>query len=140
MLVIIMLIKDLMQKNVVTCGPDEMLSKMGISREVIEQVKRYILATRKHVAQDCRDLNFLLDIDMSILGAEPPVFDGYESEVREEYRQYSDEEFKFGRIVFLKDLLDSGNRKSIFITEWFQAHYERQAYENIKRSLAKLSK
>lgn len=132
--------KDNEEQSAKFVGP--MLSKMGIPQNVIGHVKYFILATKGHKEQiSPRDLNYLLDIDMSILGADPPEFDEYERGISKEYWWLKPvKKFRDGRTAFLNGLVDPKQRKSIFITEWFQAHYESQARENIKRSLARLSK
>jgi len=78
----------------------------------------------------------VVDIDLSILGAEPARFDEYERQVREEYKWIPRFIYKKKRSELLKSFLD---KPSIYATKIFHDECERQARENLKRSLAKLS-
>lgn len=68
---------------------------------------------------------------MSILGMAPHIYDAYRKGIREEYAMYSDEEYRLGRIAFLKSF-------DGFITPQFQRGFGDQARQNIARELKEL--
>lgn len=113
---------------------------MKLSDEIIDDVKQLILAT-KHTSGGTGLAAYLVDVDLSILGSLPELFDEYEENVKKEYvpAVTTDEGFRAGRLAFLKGML---KRKAdggfIFSTPEFQGEWERIAVLNIERSIAKL--
>ena len=90
------------------------------------------LADPDHV----RDAALLLDMDLSILGAEPDVFDTYEQAVRREYDWVDEPAWRAGRGAVLNNFLA---RPHIFHTPEFQDRFEAQARENMARSMKRLA-
>lgn len=82
-----------------------------------------------------RDAALFLDMDLSILGAEPAAFDAYERAVRREYGWVSEAAWRAGRAAVLKSFL---GRRHIFHTAEFRSSFERPARANLARSLAAL--
>ena len=76
-----------------------------------------------------------LDMDLSILGAAPEVFDAYEAGVRHEYREVPDEAFRAGRAAILEGLLA---REALYFSDWGRERFEAAAHQNLVRSIAKL--
>ena len=58
----------------------------GARPEAVERVRRLIMATQHNVAIHTKDESILLDIDLSILGADAKTYDMFEKAVRQEYR------------------------------------------------------
>ena len=79
-----------------------------------------------------RDAALLLDMDLSILGTAPETFDAYEAAVRREYAWVEEPLWVAGRGNVLKTFLE---REHIFHTEIFRSRFERQARENLRRSI-----
>ena len=108
----------------------------------MERIKTMIEATATHQAPDLGDAGarfdaaLFLDMDLSILGASPELYDTYERAVRQEYVWVEDEAWRSGRAAVLKGFL---SRPHIFHTELFRQRYEAQARENMARSLARLA-
>jgi predicted metal-dependent HD superfamily phosphohydrolase len=100
-----------------------------------------ILATATHQlprfegAAAIRDASLFLDMDLSILGAAPIVFDAYEQAVRCEYAWVEEPAWRAGRSAVLKNFLA---RPHIFHSEEFRRRFEPQARLNVARSLAAL--
>ena len=100
-----------------------------------------IRATAKHLVpdgllpDDKADLSLFLDMDLSILGAPPPVFDQYERDVRAEYAAVPDDAFRSGRAAILKNFLD---RPRLYFTDICAAVWEAAARDNLARSIAAL--
>lgn len=76
--------------------------------------------------------DIFLDIDLSILGAEPDVFDQYHQDIRKEYSWVPEEIYQFKRLEILEQFKD---RNPIFKTQFMRDKYETQAKENLMRSI-----
>ncbi|HWK67103.1 MAG TPA: hypothetical protein VNS34_19430 [Rhizobiaceae bacterium] len=81
------------------------------------------------------DAALFLDMDLSILGASPEIFDAYETALRREYGWVREADWQRGRRDVLRRFL---SREHVFHTESFQTAYEAKARENLSRSLARL--
>ena len=112
---------------------------------LVDKVARMIMQTKHHQldSTDDRDCALFLDVDMSILGAEPHVYDQYSSDlVRREYDHYSDEEWAVARIEFFLDpTIDSATAGvPIFHTRVMREKYEERAIANLKEERVRLQK
>ena len=104
--------------------------------ENIDYCYQQILATKDHKPSEDRDTNYLLDMDLVILGKAPEDYLLYSQNVRKEYNVYPDVLYKSGRRKVLKDLL---SRDYIYQTEQFRSNYEQQAKLNLQTELDSLS-
>jgi len=77
----------------------------------------------------------VLDIDLSILGSAPGVYESYVAEVRREFHFASEEAWRIGRSKFLVEML---SREKIFLSHWGREWFEHAARENMGRELASL--
>jgi predicted metal-dependent HD superfamily phosphohydrolase len=98
-------------------------------------VSELITATKHDAQPESDDARVLVDIDLSILGAEPARFDEYEMQVRKEYAHVPDVLYRLGRAIILKQFLA---RPSIYSTPYFRDRLEARARKNIGESLARL--
>jgi predicted metal-dependent HD superfamily phosphohydrolase len=64
---------------------------------LIEKIVTYILATQQHEPTADTDLQFLLDIDLSILGSDESIYKNYIQQIRNEYSIYPDFLYNNGR-------------------------------------------
>ena len=108
----------------------------GIAVDVADRVHALIMATCDHQPCNDSDTQWLLDIDLSILGAEPARFDESDAQIREEYAHVPDGEFRQGRRRILSGFLA---RPRLYGTDYFHAALEDRARANLRRSLARLS-
>lgn len=112
------------------------LPVLGVPADKVSTVKLFIEATQTHTVSAAvphiTDLQFFLDFDMSILGAQWNVYETYTRQVRREYRIYPDKLYYPGRQKFLQHCLQSA---FIFQTPTFRERYEARARENIEREL-----
>lgn len=105
------------------------------------RVAAMILATAMHEVpvfaniDAVRDAALFLDMDLSILGASPEVFDAYEAAIRREYAWVPEDAWIAGRSAVLRTFLD---RPYIYHSEEFRVRLEHRARANIERSLASL--
>ena len=103
---------------------------------------RMVEATSRHevpidvVPADRDDLSKFLDMDLSILGASEPVFDGYEAAVREEYAFVPEPIFRAGRRRILQGFLE---RPVLYFSDWGRDRFEVAARANLTRSIAALA-
>ncbi len=107
------------------------MRKMKIDTGIIQKTYDYILATKKHqpFPQDA-DLQFLLDIDLSILASEPARYQEYTQQIRKEYSIYPDFLYKNGR---KKAMLSFLEREQIFY--FYDQHFEQRARANIENEI-----
>jgi predicted metal-dependent HD superfamily phosphohydrolase len=82
-------------------------------------------------------LPWLLDVDLSILGADPQVFRVYEAQIRQEYGQFSLGEFSQGRSALVRQWLD---RPYLYQTAFLRDRLEGAARENLRGSLDRWSR
>lgn len=107
----------------------------GLSRSIADRVHALVMATRHDAVPSDIDERILVDVDLSILGAEPDRFDEYERQIREEYAWVPDSLFRSERRRLLTAFLE---RPKIFNTEQFVYAYEAQARANLQRSIERL--
>jgi predicted metal-dependent HD superfamily phosphohydrolase len=107
----------------------------------IDRIAMMIEATATHIVPEIAeagaksDAALLLDMDLSILGAEPAIYDSYEQAVRREYGWVDEPAWRTGRAAVLKTFLE---RPHIFHTQPFRERFENQARDNMQRSLEQL--
>lgn len=101
----------------------------------IQKIEAYIMATCHNA--ECLDIDTqtLVDIDLSVLGAAPEIYDAYEQNIRKEYRRVPMFIYRKKRKELLLMFL---GRPKIFGTEYFNDLWESQARENIARAIANL--
>jgi predicted metal-dependent HD superfamily phosphohydrolase len=107
----------------------------GGTKDAAARISNLIMATRHAVLPRNKDEQVLIDVDLSILGAEPERFKEYERQIREEYSWVPFFLFRKRRRKILKDFLA---RPTIFNTPVFIQRYEKQARQNIERSMTRM--
>lgn len=113
-----------------------LLHAAGVSREIEAEVSRLILATKHDQVPADPAAQLIVDIDLSILGAERPRYDEYEAQIRREYSFVPDDAFRLGRAAILRKFLE---RPAIFSTAHFHERYEARARENLASSLERFT-
>jgi len=111
------------------------LEKLAVSPKDIKEILQQIIATKSHQLSENRDINYLMDADLSVLGKDTKTYIQYTQQIRKEYAIYPDFLYKPGRKKVLKHFLELEN---IFKTEYFRDKYELQAKENIRFELKSL--
>lgn len=105
----------------------------GAPKEAAERVHALVMATRHDAVPEGRDAELLIDIDLSILGAERARFDEYERQVHAEYAFVPDEIRRPRRREILQRFLA---REAIYTTPRMHALLEARARANLTRSIA----
>ena len=108
----------------------EILLAAGAASEIAERVHALIMATRHAAEPSGIDQQVLIDVDLSILGAEAQRFDEYETQVRQEYRWVPKLIYRRRRAKILRSFLE---RPTIYSTPLFIERYEKQARANLAR-------
>ena len=111
------------------------LSDAGVSALVCSRVHDLVMFTCHDADATSSDGRLLVDIDLSILGADPERFDEYEVQVRQEYAWVPGLLFRRKRREILQGFLA---RRGIYGTAWFRQRFEAAARENLQRSIARL--
>ncbi len=99
-------------------------------------VANLIRATRHDGQPRTPDAALLCDIDLSILGRPPAVYDGYANAIRQEYDWVSLPDFVRGRTQVLEAFLA---RPSVFALEEMERIYGEHARVNLEREIRKLT-
>lgn len=107
----------------------------GLSSEQANRIYELVLVTRHDAVPVGRDAEVLVDVDLSILGAEAARFDEYERQIMEEYAWVPEILYRKARRQVLRGFLD---RETIYSTKYFRSQHEARARENIARSLERL--
>lgn len=98
-----------------------------------QKIYSYIAATAGHLNPLADpDLDYLLDFDLHILGAQPGQYNTYTKMVRKEYWLYPDFMYRKGRKKVLQHFL---GQPHIYKTPAFREKYEQKAMENMEREL-----
>ena len=115
---------------------EEDLSRLGEPKAMIDRVKRLIEVTEHPSVPEDGDEALLLDIDLTILGAPPDVYQRYEEQVRREYRWVPGFLFRRGRRKLLASFLET---PFIYHSDSFHAEREQQARANLDRAINQLA-
>lgn len=113
------------------CG---VMQELQRPQDEIARVRKLIMATVHAAQAETPDEALLLDIDLSILGADPAAFDEYDRAIRVEYEWVPEEAYRFARAAVLQGFL---RRERIFQTAAYQ-DLEASARSNIERLLERL--
>ena len=112
------------------------LRRMGAAGDLIADVSGLILDTCHTAPPASPAGQYLVDIDLSILGAERPRFDAFEHGIRMEYARVPDDAFRAGRSAILRSFLQ---RPAIYHTAPFGDRFELPARRNLEYALQRLA-
>ena len=105
------------------------LKKLGLPAHCVQQVRDLILVTQ-HPSNPLRyDEKVLVDIDLSILGADAEIFMQYEKNIRQEYCWVDDIVYCKERAKILQDFLV---QKQLYQTDYFFEQKEQLARCNLE--------
>ncbi|MDZ7891197.1 MAG: N-methyl-D-aspartate receptor NMDAR2C subunit [Rhodoferax sp.] len=108
------------------------LTTAGVQAEVAERVYELVMATRHTSVPAAGDAQLLVDIDLSILGADAQRFAQYERQIRKEYAFVPEDLFRTKR---KEVLLSFAKRSRIYGTDYFHAALEARARANLARAV-----
>ncbi|WP_296193084.1 MULTISPECIES: hypothetical protein [unclassified Psychrobacter] len=109
-----------------------------LSAAQCQYIYELIMMTANHRLAECSnarknfDAAYLLDMDLSILGACWLEYEQYAQAVRQEYAHVSTIDYRVGRMAVLKGLLA---HPTLYLTDYYSTRLETQARQNIKREI-----
>lgn len=104
-----------------------------ISQDDVDKICAYIVATQHHQnTLRFTDLDYLLDMDLAILGADKGRFDEYNTQIRQEYAWVDDTLYHTKRRQVLQRFYQ---QSPLFITPYFYNLLETQAKHNLGQVL-----
>ena len=115
--------------------------RCSLSEDQCQSIYALIMMTATHqidtLAHEDKisDTAYLLDMDLSILGAPWSEYQVYAQAVRQEYVHVAKENYRVGRIAVLEKLLA---HSSLYLTAYYHKRLEEQARKNIKREISLL--
>jgi predicted metal-dependent HD superfamily phosphohydrolase len=112
------------------------LAKSGVDSARVQRVHDLIMATTHDASIGDLDSQLLVDIDLSILGADRETYLRFESDIRREYWWVPSEIFGRTRAAILQSFLD---RDSIYQTPTFRDRLENEARKNVALAVAALN-
>jgi predicted metal-dependent HD superfamily phosphohydrolase len=116
------------------------LAELGLPVEWGAVVRDLIMCTKDHKPLPgilAHDSAILADCDLLILSSKPEAYDAYTRQVRLEYPQYNDEEFRKGRHAVMVKFF---KRDPVYHTAAIRARFEQQARANLEREIATLER
>lgn len=114
----------------------EFLAGAGAEAAVASQVRTHVLATQHDAAPPPGDSALVVDIDLSILGREPAVFDTFDKAIRKEYAWVPGILYRQKRRQLLRHLVD---RPTLYATPALRDRFEAPARANLERALGRLA-
>lgn len=96
------------------------------------RVRNLIVATAHAASVHDEDAAVLVDVDLSILGADAQTYDRFECDVRKEYWWVPGPLFRQTRAKILQSFLD---RPSVYATAHFRERLEQMAREDLGRAI-----
>jgi len=116
---------------------EDRLAAMGEPADFIAEVSRLILLTAGHTVEPGDRLGArLVSIDLSILGADPAVYDAYAAGIRAEYAHVPEALYRAGRAAVMSRFLDS---PVLFPDPAWAARLDAPARANMRREIAALT-
>lgn len=107
-----------------------------LSEQELTIIDEFILATKHHInpltSEYKHDLDYLLDIDLAILGSHPDRFAKYNNQIRQEYAWVNGMIYHIKRKSVLKGFYQ---KKRIYLTDYFYDKLENRARDNLKQCL-----
>ena len=115
----------------------QFLAHSTLSAERQARVAYLIECTARHAAAHAPapDLDFFLDADLRVLGAESEIYAEYARQIRQEYRLVPALLYRRGRRKVLEQLLAA---PALYRTAEFQQRFEAAARRNLRAELAGL--
>lgn len=105
----------------------------GFPADAAQRVHDLVMATCHTAPPVSADAALLVDIDLAILGASPPRFAEYETQIRAEYSRVPEASYRRRRREILQGFLD---RPTIYATAHFHSRLEETARANLQHTIA----
>ena len=106
-----------------------------VAGDAVSRIERLIMVTAGHGVTSSIDEDLMIDIDLSILGESPEVYDRFETAIRKEYNHVPEALFRHKRKEILSEFLE---REQLYRTRYFIDHFQGQARVNLTRAIKAL--
>lgn len=114
----------------------EFAAAHGFAPDQTDHLDALIRSTAKHDPLWDHSACFaMLDADLSVLAADPDVYDAYADAIRREYALFPDEVYEPGRKTILQGFL---RRDRLYFTDAIRADWTERARGNIARELERI--
>ncbi len=113
----------------------EFLKQNKVDQKVVNRVYRLVLVTLHGSEITTGDEELIVDIDLSILGNFPKVYNQFEKNIRKEYRFVPYFLYRKKRKEVLQMFL---KQNSVYLVEYFRDKFETQARENLIMAIKNL--
>ncbi|MDJ0943477.1 MAG: hypothetical protein QNJ30_08430 [Kiloniellales bacterium] len=114
----------------------EFLAEAGAEAPVADRVATHVRATKHDDTPPSGDSALVVDIDLSILGREPEIFDAFDRAIRKEYSWVPGFLFRQKRRQLLQHLME---RPVLYATPALRERFEAPARANLERALGRLA-
>jgi len=111
------------------------LAESAVPPAVVHRIAELVRISSHDTSPSEPDAALLCDIDLSILGRSPAVFNRFERLIRREYAWVPEFTYRSARSEVLGEFL---RRPSIYLTPYFRKRYEGPARANLARLLKRL--
>jgi len=110
---------------------------LGLSADFGDRVHALVMVTAhgRVPAPSDRDAEWLVDIDLGVLGQPRDAYERYAADVRREYFWVPGGLWRRGRAAVLQQFLD---QPSVYRTTWFRDRFEAAARDNLRHELSQL--
>lgn len=108
------------------------LTTQALPTSLVQAVHQFILDTRHSPGPLSGDAQWVVDIDLAVLGQSDAVYRRFERHVRREYFFVRWPRYAAGRSAVLRGFLE---RPRIYGTDWFHSRCEAQARTNLTHAL-----
>ena len=112
------------------------LTAQKLPPSLVQSVHQFVLDTRHDSGPLAGDAQWVVDIDLAVLGQPDAAYRQFERHVRREYFFVRWPRYVAGRSAVLQGFLA---RARIYGTDWFHARYEETARMNLTHALAALA-
>jgi len=116
----------------------EILSQAGLPPTLVHQTEKLIMVTKGHKPTEDLEEQIMVDIDLSILGADQDTYENYKKAIRQEYKHIPTYLFRKGRARVLESFQQRVERNQLFSTPFFKSKYNEQAGINLRQEQGQL--
>ena len=111
-----------------------------LSKESLDRIYLLIMSTKGHLprieGEHRLENEWMLDLDLSILGSEEEAYKLYTQQIRQEYHMHAPDDYRLGRSQVLKTFL---GRDEIYFSDLFKQLFEEKARDNLAKEIDALS-
>lgn len=121
-------------------------TQLGYGQKIASTVHNLVMATQHFKTEPrIQDEKVIHDLDLAILGSDPVDYEKYEKLIREEYSFVENKAFAQGRLQVLEQFAKKSgsatdHKKTLYLTQYFQDHYEKKAIDNILHEMNNIRK